>query len=102
MEQAQEETPTSTITCVVADDHALLRDGLVALLEHQDGVVVTGSARTGEELRDLIDRLQPDVVIVDHELSGADPADLAAELEAPVIVYTGRDDIDRLDAALDA
>jgi DNA-binding NarL/FixJ family response regulator len=102
MEQTQEKTPTGSITCVVADDHALLRDGLVAMLGDQDGVVVTGAARTGEELRELIAKLRPDVVIVDHELSGAEPSDLAAEIEAPVIVYTGRDDVDRLDAALEA
>jgi DNA-binding NarL/FixJ family response regulator len=102
VEQAQGETATGTIRCVVADDHALLRDGLVALLGDQDDVVVSGTASTGAELRDLIAALRPDVVIVDHELFGADPTDLAAETEAPVIVYTGRDDVDRLDAALEA
>ena len=93
---------SGTITCVVADDHALLREGLVALLEIEEGVRVSGVARSGSELLDLIAQTRPDVAIVDHGLAGGEPIELAQQVDVPIIVYTGRDEVDRLDDALEA
>jgi DNA-binding NarL/FixJ family response regulator len=53
------------IQVVLADDHAILRDGLRALLESEEDMVVVGEAATGLEAIDAARELQPDVVVLD-------------------------------------
>ena len=61
------------IRVLLADDHAVLRDGLRALLEAQPGIEVVAGAATGREALREAKRLQPDVVVMDiamPELNG--------------------------------
>jgi len=53
------------IRVVVVDDHAIVRDGLVALLGALDGVEVVGSAADGREALHVVDEALPDVVVMD-------------------------------------
>ena len=53
------------IRILVADDHALLRRGLVNLLKYQKDFSVVGEACNGEEAIKLASRLEPDVVVMD-------------------------------------
>ena len=53
------------INVVLADDHVLVRDGIKALLEDQDGIVVIDEASNGKEALEVISRNKPDVLIVD-------------------------------------
>jgi DNA-binding NarL/FixJ family response regulator len=50
---------------IVADDHGIVREGLIALLDRQEGMKVVGSAATGRGAIEAAERLQPDVVIMD-------------------------------------
>jgi DNA-binding NarL/FixJ family response regulator len=50
---------------MLTDDHAVVRQGLKALLEQQAGVEVVGEADNGETAVNLLKRLLPDVVIMD-------------------------------------
>jgi DNA-binding NarL/FixJ family response regulator len=50
---------------VVAEDNLLVREGVIKLLEHQDGLDVVGSCGTYDELIELTDRERPDVVLTD-------------------------------------
>lgn len=50
---------------IVADDHGIVREGLIALLDRQDGMKVVGWAATGRGAIEAAERLQPDVVIMD-------------------------------------
>jgi len=52
-------------TIVLADDHALIREGLRTVLGGEPDWSVVGEAADGLEVVDLVDRLQPDVLIVD-------------------------------------
>src|SRR5512132_3567559 len=53
------------IRVLLADDHAVVRDGLRALLEAQSGIEVVGDVANGREAVRQAQKLQPDVVIMD-------------------------------------
>ena len=62
-------------TIVVADDHKIVREGLVKLLEARPDFTVVGEASDGEEAVQMVLEKQPDVVIMDiwmPRLSGID------------------------------
>jgi DNA-binding NarL/FixJ family response regulator len=52
-------------TIVVADDHKIVREGLVRLLEEREDFTVIGEASDGEEAVQMVLERQPDVVIMD-------------------------------------
>ncbi len=52
-------------TVLVADDQALVRDGLRLILDVEDGVEVVGEAKDGREAVALVGELAPDVVLMD-------------------------------------
>ena len=58
-------TPTGKIRVLLADDHAVLRDGIRALLEDEPDILVVGEAEDGRSAVEQARRLTPDVVIMD-------------------------------------
>ena len=61
------------IRVILADDHAVVRDGLRVLLEAQSDVEVVGAAANGRQAVRLVGELRPDVVVMDiamPELNG--------------------------------
>lgn len=50
---------------VLADDHALFRAGLCALLDYSDDIEVIGEAQNGREAVELAESLHPDIVVMD-------------------------------------
>ncbi len=62
-----------TVAVFLADDHAVVRDGLRYLLEAQPDIKVVGDAADGRQALQLVERLRPDVAIMDiamPELNG--------------------------------
>ncbi|WP_217428301.1 response regulator [Microlunatus speluncae] len=55
----------TTISVVIADDHAMVRAGFVALLSEQSDLEVVGQAENGAECVGLVARLRPAVVVMD-------------------------------------
>ncbi|MEW5784261.1 MAG: response regulator transcription factor [Bacillota bacterium] len=55
---------------ILADDHAIVRQGLRSLLENKAQVKVVGEAADGREALSLVKQLQPDVVIMDIAMAG--------------------------------
>ena len=53
------------IRIVIADDHSMIREGLRQLLELDGDVVVVGEAGNGEECLNMIEKVSPDVVLLD-------------------------------------
>lgn len=61
---------SSTVRLLIADDHAVVRAGLRALLEHQGRFRVVAEAGTGEEAVALAREHQPDIAILDIRMPG--------------------------------
>jgi two-component system, NarL family, response regulator NreC len=59
------------IRILIADDHGLLRAGLRALLNAEEGMVVVGEARDSSETLAMSTRLGPDLVLMDISMPGA-------------------------------
>jgi DNA-binding NarL/FixJ family response regulator len=86
---------TGNIRILVADDHPLVRAGIVSTLTAEPGITVVGEATSGDEVLQLA-RLQPDVVLLDLAMPGVPPAQTIAILarESPatrVLVLTAHD-----------
>jgi two-component system response regulator NreC len=58
------------IKVLVADDHTILRQGIKALLDNQAGIEVIGEAKDGREALELVERLLPDVILMDIAMPG--------------------------------
>jgi DNA-binding NarL/FixJ family response regulator len=69
-----------SIRVVLADDHALVRAGIRALLHSLEGVQVVGEAGDGSEALSLIGFHQPDVVLMDIGMEGLNGLDATAQL----------------------
>ena len=55
---------------LIADDHGIVRQGLRALLEEEDGIEIVGEAENGSEVVELAAKLRPDVIIIDVSMPG--------------------------------
>ena len=61
---------TTTVTVLLADDHALVRRGFRRLLEDDPGVTVVAEASDGQEAVALASRLKPHVIVMDCAMPG--------------------------------
>ncbi|HWT24596.1 MAG TPA: response regulator transcription factor [Solirubrobacteraceae bacterium] len=91
---------------VLIEDHQALREGLELLLD-REGCDVVGTAGTAAEGRALVERLEPDVALVDIRLGDDDGIALTRELldagpERRIVLYTGSADEDLLFSGLDS
>jgi DNA-binding NarL/FixJ family response regulator len=94
------------VRLVLIEDHQALREGLELLLGRH-GVEVVGTAGTAAEGRELIERLEPDVSLVDIRLgddSGIEltRAVLNGDSSRRVVLYTGSSDVELLISGLDS
>lgn len=68
-------------TIVLADDHHVVRQSLRLLLEAEPRFKVLGEAANGLEAVDLVERLQPDVLVVDIMMPGLNGIDVARRVK---------------------
>ena len=95
------------IKILVADDHPMLREGLVAVLSTQPDFDVIGEASDGSEVVWLAERLHPDVILLDLEMPNADGVAALerlrdADARARTVVFTAYDTDERILGALRA
>ena len=69
-----------TISVLIADDHPVVRQGLRTFLELQEGIDVAGEAADGTEAVALVERLLPDVVLMDLVMPGLDGIEAARRI----------------------
>lgn len=95
------------IRILVADDHPMLREGLVAVLATRSDFEVVGEAADGNETVRLAERLDPDVILLDLEMPGMDGVAVLNRLRdegstARTVVFTAYDTDERILGALRA
>jgi NarL family two-component system response regulator LiaR len=95
------------IRVLIADDHAVLREGLRSFLELQEGIEIVGDAADGAEAVELAERLRPAVILMDLVMPKLDGVEAMRELNervpgTRVIILTSYIDDDRLLPAIRA
>lgn len=99
--------PTKPIKVLLADDHAIVRQGLCALLNADGHFVIVAEARTGREAVEMTRMFRPDVILMDIAmpvLNGLEATRqiLAADPAAKIVILSAHSDdeyIERMRAA---
>lgn len=79
--QPMENTENGNIRIVIADDHAVLRESLSALLASQKEFEVVGSAADGVEALELVQKTNPDVLVLDLFMPNSDGFEVLRTLD---------------------
>ena len=92
---------------LVADDHAVVRMGLVTLLESENDFEVVGEAGDGAEALTLARKVHPDVILLDMKMPKKDgvAVTVAVKAEQPqtkILILTSFSDTEDISKALDA
>jgi two-component system, NarL family, response regulator LiaR len=97
----------SEITCLIADDHEVVREGLRLSLSRTPHIRVIGEASDGEAAISLAERRRPDVVIMDIRMPGLDGLEATKEVTerlpgTEVLLFTAFGERSLLGRGLDA
>jgi two-component system invasion response regulator UvrY len=81
------------IHVIIADDHPVVRQGLIRILAEEADMALAAEAASGQELLDKLDRVDCDVVLLDVSMPGRGGLDILAELrrhypKIPVLVLS--------------
>ncbi len=96
-----------TIRVIVADDHPIVRKGIVDELSRHSNVEILGEASNGDEALELSLALKPDVLLLDISMPGAKPVHVVRELNKlemhpRVLVLSAYDDLEYVLSMLSA
>lgn len=91
---------------LIADDHAMVRDGVKNLIQQNKDLTVIGEARSGNETLELYERLQPDLLIMDismPDMNGMEVSRsiLAKNPNANIVILSMYDDEDYISRCLE-
>jgi DNA-binding NarL/FixJ family response regulator len=64
------------ITLVLADDHAVIRAGIRAILSKAPDLEIVGEAENGDEAQELVAKLHPRILLLDLKMPGPHPAEI--------------------------
>jgi DNA-binding NarL/FixJ family response regulator len=97
----------SPLSVLIVDDHFVVRSGLAASLELDDGIKVVGEAERGEDVVAAYQQCRPQVVLMDLQLPGMGGITATAALRehdrgAKVLIFSTFARDDEIQAALDA
>ena len=94
------------IKIIIADDHPIVRNGLKQAIESDSNLVVLGEANNGEEAVDLIEKLSPEIAVLDIDMPKMDGFAAAREIQTrrfdvKIIFLTIHSEEDLFHSALD-
>ena len=97
----------SHLRLLLVDDHAIVREGLHAVLEEEQDFTVVGECGSGDEALAVCAELKPDIVLLDLNMPGLSPVDTIRGLRARVpgvriMVFTSFADDELVRATIDA
>ncbi|MFN7276119.1 MAG: response regulator transcription factor, partial [bacterium] len=86
--------PMTPATVLIAEDHTLVREGLRMLLSLDPAIEVTGDTGNGADVLALVERLRPDLLLLDLDLPNGHGVDIAREVkngfpETRILILTG-------------
>lgn len=89
---------TSPIRVLLADDHSVLREGLVALLDAESDIVVVGQAADGVECHEQALVLRPDIILMDINMPNCGGIEALGKIrrelsDTKVLILTMHDDV---------
>jgi two-component system, NarL family, response regulator len=96
-----------SIRVLLADDHAIVRNGVAQILNGQPGITVVAQAADGVEAVDLYARVRPDVALIDLRMPRLEGVQVVEQIrarfpDAAVVILTTYDTDDDIDLALRA
>jgi DNA-binding NarL/FixJ family response regulator len=99
------EASLKSLKVLIADDHPLMLQGIRRALEASADIDVVGEARSAEEALALVERRNPDIVLVDMHMPGRGGLECVAEIRrcwplVKSVVISASDDRASIDAAL--
>ena len=95
----------TTLRVLIADDHPLMLQGIRRALEASDDIEVVGEARSGEQTLALVERRQPNLVLLDLHMPGIGGLECLEQItqrwpEVKTVVISASDDRATIDSAL--
>ncbi|KIL46772.1 response regulator [Jeotgalibacillus soli] len=96
-----------SIRLLIADDHHVVRRGLVFFLKTQKDIEIVGEAKNGQEAVDMVKNLQPDVVLMDLVMPEMDGIQATREIKqclpkTEIMMLTSFSDQDHVIPAIEA
>ncbi len=81
------------IEILIADDHAIVREGLKQIITENHGMAVTGEARSGREVLEMASKKNYDVLVLDITMPGTNVLDVIKQLKSekprmPILVLS--------------
>lgn len=98
---------TQTIKLLIVDDHAIVREGLIAILSQEPDFRVVGEACDGTSALEAVTRHRPHVVLLDMKMPGSDGIDVCRDIterfpEINVIILTAFLDTETINRCIQA
>jgi DNA-binding NarL/FixJ family response regulator len=73
-----------SINIFLADDHQIVIDGLTLLLKNEDQIIIVGSATNGDSALEEIQKLKPDIALIDLRMPGKDGLQIIRSLHSKI------------------
>lgn len=70
-----------TIKIILVDDHLIVRDGIRALLEHEQNIQIVGEAENGKQAISLVMELDPDIILMDISMPDISGIEVTRQLK---------------------
>lgn len=81
------------IRVFIADNHSIVREGLMSVINHETDMEVVGEACNWTEAVEYVDRTRPDIAVLDLHMRGMDPGQGVASIRekcqaAQIVIYS--------------